>query len=74
MPLLLSFLLFAIRRIKQMPRFHLSLGMIVFVWLYLSSVFEFLLPHFSKKYTADMVDVLVYAAGGFCYYFFQKKL
>lgn len=74
MPLFLSFLLFSIRKIKQTPSFYLSLNMIVFVWAYLSFTFEFLLPFFSKKYTADKVDVLIYALGGLFFYFFQKKI
>jgi hypothetical protein len=74
MPLLLSFLLFSIRKIKQMPSFYLSPSMILFVWAYLSLTFEFLLPFFSKKYTADVVDVYIYAMGGVFYCFFQKKI
>jgi len=48
--------------------------MIFFAWIYVSVVFELLLPTFSHKFTADLFDVLVYALGAILYFVFQKQV
>ena len=46
---------------------------IVFIVAYVAVVFEWLLPHFSKAYTGDWTDVLLYALGGLFFYWVMNK-
>jgi len=46
---------------------------VTFMVVYISVLFEGLLPHISKIYTADWVDVLLYGIGGLFFYFFMNK-
>ena len=48
--------------------------MIIVMTLYYSVIFEFILPKFSLKYTADYYDVLCYGIGAILFYYHQKKL
>jgi hypothetical protein len=41
---------------------------VTFIVAYVTLVFEVLLPIFSKIYTADWVDALLYIAGGWFFY------
>ncbi len=51
----------------------LSVWHVVFVVVYVSVVFEGLLPWLSAKYTADWIDVMLYVVGGIFFYFFMNK-
>jgi len=46
----------------------LATGHVIFITAYVTLVFEVLLPLFSKRYTADWVDVLLYIIGGVFFY------
>lgn len=46
---------------------------VVFMVVYISMLFEGLLPLLSKTYTADWMDVLLYCIGGVFFYFFMNK-
>jgi hypothetical protein len=46
---------------------------VIFIVIYVSLVFEGLLPLLSKKYTADWIDVLLYIFGGLFFYFVMNK-
>ena len=48
--------------------------MIVFATVYVSVVFEIVLPHYSTKFTGDLVDVVMYVLGGSIFYWGQKNL
>jgi hypothetical protein len=41
---------------------------VVFVVIYVSVLFELALPYYSKTYTGDWVDVVLYMAGGIFFY------
>ena len=51
----------------------LSPWKVIFIVLYVSLVFEVLLPLISKKYTGDWIDALLYAVGGCFFYFMMNK-
>ena len=72
LPLMLSYNLLWIRRVKKTPTFQLSPAMVFAAWLMVSVTFEWILPSYASHYTADRVDVLVYAMGGLCYWFFLR--
>jgi hypothetical protein len=46
---------------------------IIFIVVYVSLVFEVLLPLMSKAYTADWIDIMLYAFGGLLFYFVMNK-
>jgi FtsH-binding integral membrane protein len=73
LPLMLSYLLLWIRRVKKIPTFKLTPTMVFTAWLMVSLVFEWFAPSYSKRYTADVMDVVVYAFGGMFFYIFQRK-
>ena len=51
----------------------LSAWKVTFIVIYLSVVFEVLLPLASKTYTGDWIDALLYAAGGIFFYFIMNR-
>jgi len=46
---------------------------VIFIVIYVALIFEWLLPHLSKSYTADWMDVLLYAVGGLFFYLVMNK-
>ena len=46
---------------------------VVFIVVYVSVLFEGLLPQISKVYTADWIDVLLYCFGGLFFYWVMNK-
>lgn len=74
LPLILSFTLIILRKVKNLPEYLLNRKMIVFVVCYVGVVFEVLLPQFSSRYTADFLDAIMYGVGGLLFGAFQKKL
>jgi hypothetical protein len=46
---------------------------VIFITVYVSILFEGLLPLYSKTYTADWIDVLLYAIGGLFFYSVMNK-
>lgn len=51
----------------------LSVWHVAFIVAYVSLVFEWLLPRWSSRYTGDSIDVILYIAGGFFYFFVMNK-
>jgi len=46
---------------------------VIFIVFYVSLVFEGILPLYSKTYTADLIDILLYITGGLFFYFVMNK-
>ena len=46
---------------------------VIFIVVYVSFIFEGLLPLLSKAYTADWMDVLLYIFGGLFFYLVMNK-
>jgi hypothetical protein len=51
----------------------LGIKHVVFIVIYVSLVFEGLLPLLSKTFTADWIDVLLYTIGGLFFYLVMNK-
>jgi len=51
----------------------LSAWKVTFIVVYLTLVFEVLLPLISKTYTSDWIDAGLYVVGGFFFYFVMNK-
>ncbi len=74
LPLILSITLVLIRKIKRWPYFYLTNGMLLVALSYTSILFEWILPRYFTKYTADIVDVFMYTIGLIIFYFVQQRL
>ena len=50
-----------------------SFGQLLFLFIFISVVFEYFVPKYSDHYTYDPLDVLYYFIGFLAYYFAKKK-
>ena len=66
--IILTSVLFVLRISRNAPKLVLNKSMILFAWLYVSVLFEFILPAYSEKYTQDYLDIAMYSIGAFLYY------
>lgn len=66
-PLILSLTVSLKRMIFQDIHFTLSPIQIIFVFIYVSVLFELILPAYSSKYTGDLADVFCYGLGTLFY-------
>lgn len=74
MPLVLSLSLAVIRILKKNNQLYVPFITVALVTLYYSLHFEWLLPKFNPRYTADAMDVVLYGFGAMLFYKFQKRL
>lgn len=74
MPLLLSCAVLFMRWLRADAGLYLSGAMILVATLYVSLVFECVLPLFFQRYTADVWDVVMYGVGGGLFWVFQEWL
>lgn len=74
MPIILSICLAAIRKLKKDNTLYVPIRVIIVVTLYYIFHFEWLLPKFHPRYTADFIDIGFYIIGAFLFYRFQKYL
>ncbi len=72
-PIVLYICLQILRWSRGDSDYSLPLWSIVYMVLFFSFLFEYFLPKFKERYTADTVDILLYVAGGFVFYLLQKK-
>ncbi len=73
MPIVLSFCLLGVRIIKSNKNVYLPWRSILVLTLFYALYFEWILPKSNPRYTADWIDVLLYALGSFVFYRFQIK-
>ena len=73
MPLVLIVILALLRFLYKNDNFKIPLSAIISLTAYYALFFEWLLPKISQRYTADWLDVLMYAIGAIAFYVPQKK-
>jgi hypothetical protein len=74
LPIVLCFALLIQRKlIAKNSNFRFHTFLIIFSVLYFCLMFEGIIPRFNKNYTADWLDCLAYAIGGFVFYQIQTK-
>jgi hypothetical protein len=61
------------RAVIRSSYYILSAWKVTFIVLYLSLVFEVLLPLLSKTYTSDWKDAVLYAIGGVFFYYVMNR-
>lgn len=74
MPILLSLSLLSLRYLKRLPHFLFKPVHVLFALLYVSLVFEWLLPSYSSSYTADPLDLLMYGLGAGLFFALQPAI
>jgi hypothetical protein len=72
-PLILTFILAVQRSYFNNDNITIPISHIVFAVAAFIICFELLLPSFSDKYTADVLDVIVYGIGSFAFFKFINK-
>lgn len=72
LPLTLGALTCIIRWLKKDVFFELSFVFVHLLASFYSFYFEYYLPQFNSRYTADWIDVILYFSGAFAYFFIGK--
>ena len=72
-PIVLTVCLFILQWSRNDKSFQISLGVVFYICVMYSVLFEFVLPKYYTRYTADVLDVVLYFAGGFVFFVLQKK-
>lgn len=74
MPFVFSLCLVVVRLINKDHTLHITLGPILALTVFYAIYFECLLPQYNARYTADIIDVIMYILGASLFYRFQKQL
>ena len=72
-PIVLYICLWALILIRKDKYFTLPLFMVLYVCAFYSFIFEYIAPKFLIRYTADIIDVILYFLGGIVFYILQNK-
>ncbi|MCM4167293.1 hypothetical protein KCTC52924_02876 [Arenibacter antarcticus] len=72
MPIVLYICQLAVRRLKSNKRLKLTLRPILSLTLFYSLYFEVYLPMVNVRYTADLMDVVLYFLGAAFFYLVEK--
>ena len=72
-PIVLFFCLKLIRKINGSIKITFTIFQVLYISLFYSVIFEYWLPKFHPRYTADTIDVFLYFSGGLVFYILQKK-
>ncbi|MDX1601790.1 MAG: hypothetical protein R3209_01870 [Salinimicrobium sediminis] len=73
MPVVLGICLFLIRKFSKNEQLKISLFSAFSLAAFYSLYFELYLPEITQRYTADVVDVLLYFTGAFAFWLVQRK-
>lgn len=71
-PIVLSISLLVIRKIRNDQNYTLSFFVVIYLCSFYAIIFEYFLPQYMSRYTADIVDVFLYFLGGIVFYCTQK--
>ncbi|MDX5481587.1 MAG: hypothetical protein LPK07_07870 [Hymenobacteraceae bacterium] len=73
LPITLTMALAGERAYFRSPAFTLPKRYILLAFLLFTVVFEGILPLFSARYTADVLDIAAYALGGYAFQYILNK-
>ena len=73
LPVVLGICLCIIRKFSKNKRLQISLFSALSLAAFYSVYFEIYLPQVTERYTADIVDVLLYFLGAIAFWLVQKK-
>ena len=72
-PIVLTVSLFILQWSRSDKNYQIPLGVIFYICVLYSVLFEVIFPKYYTRYTADMLDVILYFIGGFVFFVLQKK-
>jgi len=72
-PIILIASLFILRWSRNDKNYQISIWIILYLCGLYSIIFEYFLPQFHSRYTADTIDVILYFAAGLIFYYLQKN-
>ncbi|GGW22167.1 hypothetical protein [Arenibacter certesii] len=72
MPIVLYMCRYVVRWLKSDDNLNLTLSSIISLTLFYSLYFEVYLPEINDRYTADILDVLMYSLGAAFFYFIEN--
>ena len=71
-PIVLIVSLYVLRWSRNDANYQISIGAILYLCSFYAVIFEYVLPKFHPRYTADIIDVVLYFMGGIIFYYLQK--
>lgn len=71
-PIVLYICLQILKWSKNNANYTLGLPIILYLCFLYSLLFEYIFPKYLARYTKDIVDVILYFASGFLFYYLQK--
>ena len=72
-PIILYISLQVLKWSKNDNNYTLNIWVILYVCLMYSILFEFIFPKYLARYTKDVIDIILYFASGFLFYYLQKN-
>lgn len=73
-PIVLTICLFVLQKTKDDKNYKISTYLILYLCGLYALIFEYFLPKFHERYTADIYDVLMYFLGGLVFHLLQKNI
>ncbi len=72
-PIILSVCLFILRWSKSNKNYQISIWIVLYICSFYALLYEYFLPKYNSRYTADIIDVFLYFISGFIFFILQKK-
>lgn len=72
-PILLFMCLLFLKWSRNEPNFRINAGIVLYICIMYSILFEFVFPNYLARYTKDYIDIILYFAGGITFYQLQNK-
>tara|TARA_R110002073_G_scaffold53840_4_gene138838 strand:- start:47329 stop:47682 length:354 start_codon:yes stop_codon:yes gene_type:complete len=72
-PIILSGSLYFLRWSKNDKNYKIPFWIILYISSFYTFIFEYFLPTFHLRYTADVIDSILYFISGFIFYYLQKN-
>ncbi|WBX72127.1 hypothetical protein [Tenacibaculum retecalamus] len=72
-PIILIGSLFILRWSKQNKKYQIPLWIVLYICSLYALLYEYILPKFHPRYTADILDVFLYFISGFIFLILQKN-
>ncbi len=73
MPVVLTICLVVLQKLRNNLNLRIPIFAIASLTLYYMIYFEWYLPKVNSRYTADFIDVILYALGAIIFYLMQNK-
>jgi len=73
MPIVLALIQSIIKLSEKHKHYKIPLYLIFIITIYYSIYFEWFMPKYSQRYTADVIDVFLYFIGGIGFYTIERN-